>query len=319
MNWSRITSLEAWQGVALETAWKITAHRADANISPTWPLNTRELDKVTIVWPTKYQWELATRWVDPLRQGFCSYVRVESADIPQPYKGIAIIEMRIHERKYSVAIDYSDRPEIDDGCARSCSLYFKMQFRCDGYALNNVIPGGFIPFQDDIYVYLRHVRALADHKAYRYDVYGRFGLDFAQEVRRKACSILASQKYFHWEGSLRVKRYCLSLREIAHSKICIDLPGKGDFCFRLIDYMAVGTCVIAARHHTRLPVPLIDGVHIVYAKEDLSDLVDLCRFYLAKNEAREALCLNARSYFDKYLHRDQLAAYYLHCFLKLAR
>ena len=83
--------------------------------------------------------------------------------------------------------------------------------------------------------------------------------------------------------------------------------------------MAVGACVIAARHRTALHVPLVDGQHIVYVKDDLSDLVDLCRFYLENDDAREALCHNSRSYFDKYLHRDQLAAYYLHSCLKLAQ
>ena len=319
MKWSRVTSLDAWKGVALEAAWKITSHQAEGSFSPTWPLNAQDLNKVSILWPVKYQWELANTWVNPLRQGFRKYVHVMSADIPQSYGGIVLVEMWIHGTKHNVAIDYADRPDINEGCARSCLLYFKMQFSCDGYCFENVIPGGFIPFNDDIYTYLPKVRRLADKKSCSYDVYGRFGLEFAQDIRRRACSILASQNHFRWEGSLQVKRYCLSLWEIAHSKICIDLPGNGDFCFRLIDYMAVGTCVIAARHRTSLHVPLVEGKHIVYMKDDLSDLVDLCRFYLEKDNAREALCNNSRSYFDKYLHRDQLAAYYLHSCLKLAR
>ena len=56
----------------------------------------------------------------------------------------------IHGTKHNVAIDYADRPDINEGCARSCLLYFKMQFSCDGYGFENVIPGGFIPFNDDI-------------------------------------------------------------------------------------------------------------------------------------------------------------------------
>ena len=317
MNWSRVTSLDAWKGLALEAAWKITSNPSTGNFSPTWTLNKLDLDKVIVRWPTKYKWELAATWVNPLRLGFRKYVQVESADIPQTYEGIVFIEIWIHGTKHNIAIDYADRPAINEGCARNCLVYFKMQFSRDGYGFKNVIPGGFIPFQDNLYTYLPKVRALADKKSYRYDVYGRFGLEFAQEIRSKACAILASQNYFRWEGSLQVKRYCLSLREIAHSKICIDLPGNGDFCFRLIDYMAVGTCVIAARHHTALHIPLEEGKHIVYVKDDLSDLVDLCRFYLENDAARETLCQNSRAYFDKYLHRDQLAAYYLYSSVKL--
>ena len=320
MNWSRVTSLDAWKGMALEAAWKFPRHRANGDFSPSWPLNTRDLENVSIAWPAKYEWEVISKWVNPLQRGFSRYVHVEAAEIPQIYKkGIVLIEMRIHGKKHSVAIDCSDYPDINEDCARNCLVYFKMQFSCDGYGITNVIPGGFIPFNDDIYTYLPHVRALADKKAYRYDVYGRFGLEFAQDIRRKACSILASQNDFQWEGSLQLKRYCVSLSEVAQSRICIDLPGNGDFCFRLIDYMAVGTCVIAVRHHTQLHVPLVDGMQIVYVKDDLSNLIDLCKFYLEQDEAREAVCRNARTHFDKYLHREQLAAYYLDASLKLAQ
>ena len=315
-NWSRVTSLEAWKGKALEAAWKMRSRPAPGDSTPSWPLNAQELDKIGIRWPKKYKWGLASTWVDPLRYGLAGHVRVELADIPQTHKGIALLDLWIRGKKHNVAIDYLDLPEIDEDHARRCLLYFKMQFASGGYGFENVVPGGYIPNAVDIYGYLPRVRAMADQKSYQYEVYGRFGLGFAQEVRRKACSILESQKQFRWEGSLRVKPYCISLAEIAHSKICIDLPGKGDFCFRLVDYMAVGSCVIAARHRTTLPVPLVEGKHIVYMKDDFSDLVDLCRFYLQNDDARETLRRNSRAYFDSYLHRDQLAAYYLHCCLK---
>lgn len=311
-----MTSLEAWKGKALEASWKIRSRPAIEDFSPSWPLNARELDTIGIRWPKNYKWGLANQWVDPLRYGFARHVRVELAEIPQTHRGIALVEIWIRGKKHNVAIDYLDLPEIDEDHARRCLLYFKMQFASGGYRFENVVPGGYIPNAVHIYRYLPHVRAMADEKSYQYEVYGRFGLGFAQEVRRKACSILESQKHFRWEGSLRVKPYCISLSEIAHSKICIDLPGKGDFCFRLVDYMAVGSCVIAARHRTALPVPLIEGKHIVYMKDDFSDLVDLCRFYLQNDDAREALRRNSRAYFDRYLHRDQLAAYYLHSCLR---
>jgi hypothetical protein len=63
--------------------------------------------------------------------------------------------------------------------------------------------------------------------------------------------------------------------------------------------MAVGACIIARKHSSAMPVPLVEGVHIVYAKDDLSDLVDLCRFYLENEKAREALRFNSGEYFDR--------------------
>ena len=167
-----------------------------------------------------------------------------------------------------------------------------------------------------IYGYLPHVRAMADRKSYRYEVYGRFGLNFAQEVRRKACSILENQMHFRWEGSLQVKPYCILSIGNRSFQDLYRLAGKGRLLFPPGRLYGRGECVIAARHRNTLPVPLVEGKHIVYVKDDFSDLVDLCRFYLQNDDAREALRSNSRAYFDSYLHRDQLAAYYLHSCLQ---
>ena len=311
MNWRSLISPDSWKGLARETAWKLAPGAQIAKPEQSWPITPGELEHVRLFWPSNYEWPAASKWVQPLLAAFRQKVKTEITEIPQLYKGIVLIQMLIAGNRHEVAIDYADRPEVNPDCAQHCALYFKMQFARQGYPLANVLPGGFIPNSQAIYEYLPHLRALADRKPKRYDVYGRFGLEFAGEIRRKACSLLAAQSEFHWEGSLQVKRYSVFLSEIARSKICIDLPGNGDFCFRLIDYFAVGACVIAAPHHTSLHVPLIDREHIVYAKENLSDLIDLCRFYLAHDEAREALECNSRAFFDRYLHRDQLAAYYL--------
>jgi hypothetical protein len=315
MNWSRISSLEDWKGFALETVWKLAPSRENTDVKPTWPLDPRDLESVHVLWPSKYEWSPSGKWVEPLRHGLCKYVKTQRTNVPQPFKGIVMVQIVIREIVHSVAIDYSDLPHINENCARSCPLYFKMQFSREGYPFAHIVPGGFVPNSDDIYRYLPSVRAIADKNSRCYDVYGRFGVEFASDIRRKACSFLAQQDYFRWEGSLQIKRYSLALREIARSKICIDLPGNGDFCFRLIDYFAVGSCVIAPRHRTMLHVPLEDRKNIVYANDDLSDLVDLCRSYLADDAARREVARNSRSHFERYLHRDQLAAYYLRCCL----
>ena len=315
MNWSRIASPEAWKGLALEAVWKFTAHSKSTTGNPTWPLDPQDRANMRVKWPSRYGWSPATKWVEPLRHGLAKHVTTELADVPQPFEGIVMIQVMVRGIRHNVAIDYSDLPNINESCARTCPLYFKMQFSVLGYPFSNVFPGGFVSNSETIYQYLSRIRAIADKNSRSYDVYGRFGLDFGAVIRRRACSLLAEQDSFRWQGGLQIKRYSLALLEIARSKICIDLPGKGDFCFRLIDYLAVGTCIIGLKHRTVLHVPLVDREHIVYVKEDLSDLVDLCRFYLKDDTARQALHRNSRSFFDKYLHRDQLAAYYLRCCL----
>lgn len=317
MNWRGLISRDTWKGLARETSWKLAAGPPLTKPSPTWPIAPRDLQRVRVLWPSHYEWPAASKWVHPLLTAFRHQVHTETADIAQVYKGIVLIQVFIDGKRHEVAIDYSDRPEINLECAQRSALYFKMQFAREGYSPSKVLPGGFITNSEAVYDYLPHLRAIGDRKPKRYDVYGRFGLEFAGEIRRKACSLLADQSEFHWEGSLQVKRYSVFLSEIARSKICIDLPGNGDFCFRLIDYFAVGACVIASPHHTSLHAPLVDREHIVYAKEDLSDLIELCKFYLAHDEAREALTRNSRDFFDRYLHREQLAAYYLRSCLEM--
>jgi glycosyltransferase involved in cell wall biosynthesis len=193
-----------------------------------------------------------------------------------------------------------------------------MQYALGGYGRPHLVPGGYVPADPALYTYLGRLRALRDRRDYAHDVYGRFSLDYAPAVRQRAHELLSRQPHFQYEGSLQRVRYSRFLREVARSRICIDLPGNGDFCFRLIDYLAVGACIIGPRHGTALPVPLIEGEHIIYAKDDLSDLVDLCRQYLADDERREAISRNARRLFDDHLHRRSLAAYYLHTILCLA-
>ena len=94
-------------------------------------------------------------------------------------------------------------------------------------------------------------------------------------------------------------------------KSALICPVKAIFVFRLVNYLAVGSCVIAFPHRTKLHVPLVNGKHIVYAKPDFSDLVKLSEHYLHHADEREEIAHNAREFFDLYLHKDNLALYYL--------
>jgi hypothetical protein len=69
------------------------------------------------------------------------------------------------------------------------------------------------------------------------------------------------------------------MREVAQARVCIDLPGNGPLCFRLIDYLTVGSCVVAPRPAARLHAPLSYGVIVVYCADDLSSLVEICALY----------------------------------------
>jgi hypothetical protein len=318
MSLSRyINTVESGLDLLREKSWKdTTPFQTPAPLS--YPVNTSAWRRVTLRWPSKYEWSKAAIFVDALRTGLERFVRVEPADIPQSYRGIVMFHLVLGGRAVPVTIDYFDHFDVIefDALAKS-AVYFKMQYRREGYqdianALGQrIVPGGFVPGSSSIYHYLRQIRSCSERKVPVFDVYGRFGFAFAQEIRQKAVRLLAEQTRFRFEGGLKLVRHSRSLLDAASSRVCIDLPGNGDFCYRLVDYFAVGTCVVAARHRTALPKPLEDRKHIVYVKDDLSDLVPLCEYYLKHDEERRALARNSREYFDAYLHRDQMAAYYL--------
>ncbi len=286
------------------------AHKPELNLA--WALRPDELDEVVVRWPSKYEWNAASDWVDMLRDEFGRYVPVEIvSDVPQPYKGTVVFQIEIGEGVKNVAIGYSDYLPIDEHCARHCDLYFKMQYDAGGYAAPNVVPGGYVADGRRLYSKLRGLRRLRDRRSYVADVSGRFGLQYSREIREKATQILKEQGKFDFHGGMEPLSYSDFLREVARSRIVIDMPGLGPFCFRLVNYLAIGSCVIAYPHAAAMHVPLIDRQHIVYCRPDMSDLADLCEYYLSADAEREAIAGRAREYFDLHLHKDNLARYYL--------
>ncbi|MBK8147788.1 MAG: glycosyltransferase family 1 protein [Acidobacteria bacterium] len=295
----------------VELYLNLFAHRPEIE-NRDWHVAPDELKNVSIRWPDQYQWDAASDWVEVLLYGFRKHIPVEMVgDIPQRYRGTVNFELIINGRTRRIAIGYSDYMAIDEDCAETSDLYFKMQFAKRGYGIDSVVPGGYVPDGKRLYHHLGNLRELRQRREFRYDVYGRFGLAYAREIREKACGILNRQDRFAFEGGMKMVYYLEFLQEVARSKVCIDMPGLGDFCFRLINYLAIGSCVIAYPHRTMLNAPLVDRKHIVYCKEDFSDLVDLCEYYLNHDDEREQIAANAREFFDLYLHKDSLVKYYL--------
>ena len=110
-----------------------------------------------------------------------------------------------------------------------------------------VVPGGYVPARPHLGRDLPGLRHLRDRSDPLYDVYGRFGLSHATEYRRAAVQALQGQQRFAYEGSLKILPYAAYLREAARSRVCLDLPGNGDMCHRLVDYLAIGCCGAAPR------------------------------------------------------------------------
>jgi Glycosyl transferases group 1 len=314
-----------YRNLAIDAAWTLDPRR-EAPVALSWPLDSERLARVAVTWPATYHSGSAglqpeadsrmARRLASLRTAMAGMVRSATAELPQPVPSVVLLRVTIDGTPHVVAIDQSPYLGIDEACADRCLLYFKRHFRTEGYTPANVVPGGFAPLDHE--ALHRHLPRLRRPRPLVHDVYGRFSPKFSPLVRGRVLELLSAQDRFGFEGGPGLTMYTEYLRDVSRSRVCIDVPGEGPLSYRLVEYLAVGAAIVAYPHHARLHVPLVDGEHVVYTKEDLSDLVELCARYVEDPAARERLVRGSRSYFDRYLHRDQLAAYHLDALLRAA-
>lgn len=304
-----------WPQLWKDGVWHALPTRVQP-VVPTWPLARETLATVRVGWPTQYENPLAAPMFDFALRRFQHHIPVEFYEIPQKESGLATFELFIGRDRHLVAIDYYDFGDVNEDVAKRCSIYFKMQHREEGYGRDNVLPGGYVAKRQLMYKFLPRLRAIRDERRFVYDAYGRFSLTFQPQIRGRIAELLSTQPDFSYEGGTRVVMYSRYLRDIARSRVCIDVPGQGPLCYRLVDYLAIGSCVVGIRPKVVLPVPLKQGHHAHWIRDDLSDLVDVCREKISSPTEIDALARNAREYFDRYLHQDQLADYYLHSCLE---
>jgi glycosyl transferase family 1 len=263
---------------------------------------------MAINWPSQYRWPPQRTWLEPLRSALSEFVPIQRMPLQQPSSPVVVF--KVHwggAESCEIAVDYSDYTNIDETLARSVPLYLKMQYLSRGYGIPSVIPGGY-PYSPQLPALLGGVRRLAALPQ-RQVVFGRFAPNNA--VRRQAAELLHTQQRFTFDGGLVLRRYGRHLAEAARAAICLDMPGRGPLCFRLVDYLAAGCCIVSPRHEASLHVPLRDGVHVTHVEPDLSNLVDVCDSLLGDAERRRRLGAAAADFFDRHLESRQLAAYYM--------
>ncbi|OVE82311.1 hypothetical protein BVY04_01325 [bacterium M21] len=305
---ARLLQKDLWFDLAFEqfhrSRYHLTGKRAQAaglmpDLQIRWPTNLADPDGIH------------NGLLDPLLHGLRELVDVELCSISQRFKHVTTIECICEGKTHQVIVDFWDHPHVNEEAAANAILYFKYQNVGGLNAHNNVVPGGYHPKRMDLYAFLPWLRGVRDRQQDLFEVYGRFGPDFAKDARRKNLSLLRDQGDFRFEGGLARIRYSRYLREIACSKICINLPGNGPLCFRLFDYLAVGACVISTPFFTELPAPLIDRKHIVFCAEDSSDLLELCNYYLNHDDERIAMQKASREYYDENVQPLKWAGYFL--------
>jgi hypothetical protein len=263
-----------------------------------------------IHWPRRYDVPIARAWVTPIKSGIAAHVPVHEAEIAQPAGNVVLFHVTADGATVRAALDYDDGLDLNP-CAPEVDLYFKMQYRREGYDTPVVIPGGYVSKHPSLYRYAHSWRALRDSRAPSLDVLGRFGMNWAQRIRGQAITMLRAQNRFRFQGGARAVWWGEYMDEICEARVCLDLPGHGEFCYRLVEYLAVGACIVGPELFAEMPVPLETGVHLVRVPRSLDGLIDWCERLVADESMRVSMRDRAADYFDRYLALDQLGAYYV--------
>jgi glycosyltransferase involved in cell wall biosynthesis len=294
-----------WTALAGNTRWR----RRGSCPSP----DTESQDPPALVrWPNRYEHQVAAFFVRPIREGFEALASVVGADLPQIYPGIVVIEVDPGDGPRKVALDYSDFTSVNADCAAEVDAYFKFQYLREGYPeLTNVTAGGYVTDKPFLYEHWCHLRGLRASTRPTSEVFGRYSTRFGGPLREAAIQALRSDQRFAYSGGTRRTHHARYLREMARARVCVDLPGQGPFCCRLVEGLAMGCFIVSARHAAEMPVELRDGVELVYCEEDLSDLADICATYAHDEGRRMPIEAAAARYFDEHLHPVRMVERYL--------
>jgi hypothetical protein len=315
---TRYASPSLWREWAGEFAWQATApDHTIARDKLTWPVSDRDLERISIRWPNKASYPYLPRKAmgDQVLAALRRFLPVAEVPLEQPFDKCINIEVTIDGRTHMVVIETSDYAPLNETAYEKADLHFKMEFSKEGYGHRpRLLPGGYVNADSVIYKYLPRLRQMRDEQPPEFEVYGRYGL--SMEKRRRPIELLRATTSFAYYGGTGKVRYSKYLQEAALSRICIDLPSMSSVTWRMIDLLAIGSCIVGPPHTNQMQVPFENGVHVAYCREDYSDLIEVCRHYLDHEAEARKLVVQSRSFFDTYLHRDQLAAYYIHQCLK---
>jgi hypothetical protein len=283
--------------------------------SPTWSLSREELSTISVVWPRSYEWNGVAVIVETIKDALQRAGVLREENTPQIHRGVVMLGCTIAGSWHNVVLDYHDyHNDINQHALERCSLYIKAQYRSGGYGDARIVPGGYTVMSRRYYRYYLPFRHYGNRRR-DFNIVGRFGYAFQETIRRRAVEILSADPSLGFVGGGAKVRYCRFMRECANAKLSLHMPGNGPFTYRVVEFLGLGSCMVSLRFATELHVPLLPGVHYVEVADDLSDLADKVRFYLRHDKERTRIASAGREYFDRYLHADHVAAYYLHTML----
>ncbi|MBM2839164.1 MAG: glycosyltransferase family 1 protein [Deltaproteobacteria bacterium] len=190
---------------------------------------------------------------------------------------------------------------------RPFDLIFKREYLVDGDYPANVIP---FPFSFNF-----NIKDIPIPNSLKYDV--SFWAVESDPIRTAALTLLEDKFDCRENGTVhnqvfkKYKRKGLRyLEELKSCKIVLNFRGVGWDTLRYWEAPAIGRFMISQKPKIVIPDNFRDGKEIVFCKDDLSDLIDLCEFYLKNEELRETIARNAFE-LAKTSHSDVARAKYL--------
>jgi len=100
------------------------------------------------------------------------------------------------------------------------------------------------------------------------------------------------------------------LEELKRCKIVLNFRGRGWDTLRYWEVPALGVCMISQKPQIEIPNPFTHGANIIYCNDDLSNLIELCEYYLKHNDKREQIAQQSYNHIAAY-HTDVKRATYV--------
>lgn len=182
------------------------------------------------------------------------------------------------------------RPELYDKVIgkRQFDHIFKREYLIDAIHFDNVHPFP-ISFNMD--------RLPQISQGYKYDV--SFWAVESDPIRVAALNLLQDKFDCEQNGTVRNQKFSrykrkgnFYLQELAACKIVLNFRGGGWDTMRYWEVPAVGAFMMSQKPGIVIPNDFEHGKEVVFVNNDLSDLIDLAKYYLNHEQEREEIAKN---------------------------
>jgi glycosyltransferase involved in cell wall biosynthesis len=308
------------------------------------PLPT--VEDVKIVWPSTYSWSRAGRRLEPIKRELSRLIPVELYDssgcdwhknggFPVPEVGLSsigkplkpkgqndirgeIFEVHVGKIIIRCAYDYSDYPLVSEDILRQVDVYFKKSILSDVPIPSKVVSLGFYAKNPRLLAKARSIVLKGSPKK-KFDVYGRFGAWTDSQTYRQALVDHLRNNAVNFTGGFGTIIYPAYLKELMQTRIALDVPGQAPASPRMVEAMALGALVMCGKPACVFPEQIIDGVHYIAFREDMSNVVELCQALLEDEERRQKITRQAMLFFDRNFSPQSMARRVIRCAVEAAR